>query len=330
MSEPQSLQPKYGRRFIVNAILLAVVWTLAWMWFNAHVKPHISVALFSGVSFATLGVFAYGAFRSFVDTGAAQNIVRERLRLKSTTMMLAAFLSLLVFAYLTTFTVYFNAGGKFDVVKLDVIGKSSKKPRPVELTSAERQKAVSYFFAFRAVTLQVSTRMPNGYAALDLPLRRGIPTQLNVPDACPEKPYFLVRLVPLDDLFKLRGRKEPDPSYVVRVFLPGRPQPIERRGLSFHAIYLGAALTDLQLQSKSARGSVAELRNRLRAYDEMSNSDIDSIVADWLDDPEFIATPELKEGQKVRVEVEGPDGTSETTVRVSAKLNDAFLKGAVE
>lgn len=329
--DPQSLEPKYGRRFIANALLLAVVWTLAWVWFNAHVKPHISVALFSGVSFATLGVFCYGAFRSFVDTGAAQNVVREWLRSKRTTPVLAALLPLLAFGYLTTYTVYLGAGDKFDDVRLRIGCDSSSTLRDVALSGAQKHKAVSYFFSLRPVTLHVDTQVPSGYRILDVPLRRGFPLQLTVPDSSAVKPFYLVRLVPLYDLFHLRGRKEPDMHYHVRIFVPGRPMPIERPGLSFRAIYLGASMIDLKLQSKSAQTLVATLRNRLRDVDpDMSQEDIDRIVADWVDDPEFIATPELKPGDNVRVELEGPAGKSETSVKVSAKLNDAFLRGEAE
>jgi hypothetical protein len=328
MSEPESLQPRYGRRFVVNAILLAVVWTLAWMWFNAHVKPHISVLLFSGVSCATLGAFGYAAFRSFFEGGEAKNFVRERLRSNTTTPFLLALLPLLAFAFMTTYTIYLNAGDKFDDVRLGITCNSSTASTSVTLSPSEKQKAVSYFFALRPVTVHVNTRVPSGYRTVDVPLRRGMPVQLTVPDAGAAKPFYVVRLVPLYDLFHLRGRTEPDAHYVVRVFLPGRQKPIERTGLSFRAIYLGASADDLRRRSKTDHASVAELRNMLHAIDsDLSPVDIDGIVADWLDNPDFIATPELKPGDNVRVELQGPAGRSETNVKVSAQLNDAFLKG---
>jgi hypothetical protein len=332
MSQPdtQSLEPKYGRRFIANAFLLAVVWTLAWVWFNAHVKPHISVALFSGVSFATLGVFCYGAFRSFVNTGAAQNVIREWLRSARMTPALLALIPLLAAAYLTTFTVYLNAGQKFDEVRLKVRRSSSTTPREVALGGAVKQRALSYYFSFSPVTLHVDTQVPSGYRICEVPLRRGFPIQLTVPDASLVKPFYLVRFVPLNDLFQLRGRDDPDKRYTLRLFVNDR-KPIVHPGLAFRAIYLGASLTDLKLQAKSAQTVIAGLRNRLRDVDpDMRQEDIDRILADWLDEPEFIATQELKPGDKVRAQVDGPAGTTETTVKVSASLNDGFLKGEPE
>ena len=95
--------------------------------------------------------------------------------------------------------------------------------------------------------------------------------------------------------------------YTLRVFLPGRAKPIVHRGLSFRAIYLGAALDDLKAQSKNDNGAIAGLHDRLRAVDgDMTEDDIRSVIAEWLDDPELIATPELQEGDRVRVEIAGP------------------------
>src|SRR5205085_7841900 len=99
--------------------------------------------------------------------------------------------------------------------------------------------------------------------------------------------------------------------------------------LSFRAIYLGAALDDLKAQSKNDNGAIAGLHDRLRAVDgDMTEDDIRSVIAEWLDDPELIATPELQEGDRVRVEIAGPAGTEETMVKVAGKLIDVFLKGA--
>ena len=198
-------------------------------------------------------------------------------------------------------------------------------------SAAHKQRAVTYFFAFRSVTARIETLAPTGYKARELPLRRGIPTELTVPDRSSQKSFSLVRLMPLYNLFQLRGRSEPDQRYTVRVFLPGAQQPIERAGLTFGAIYLGASLPDLETQSKTLRGAVAELRNTLRGLDgEMKPDEIDEIVADWLDRPVFIATPELAPGDRIRVVLESPAGTSETTVKVAAPVNTAFLRASAQ
>ena len=57
----------------------------------------------------------------------------------------------------------------------------------------------------------------------------------------------------------------------------------------------------------------------------MKPEEIDEILADWLDKPAFIATPELKPGDQIRVVLESPEGTSETTIKVAAPINTAFL-----
>lgn len=177
------------------------------------------------------------------------------------------------------------------------------------------------------MTARIETIAPNGFQPRDLPLRRGIPSQLTVPDPASQKTFHLVRLMPLDNLFHLRGRRDPDPHYVVRLFVPGRREPIERTGLTFHAIYLGASMADLRSQSKSARGAIAELKDRLGALDIPADQ-IEQIVAEWLDNPDLVETPELRPGDQVRVVVQSPSGKTETTVKVAASIQNVFLQGA--
>ncbi|HEY4640310.1 MAG TPA: hypothetical protein VII75_03125 [Thermoanaerobaculia bacterium] len=313
--------------FTANAALLAIVWTLLWLWFTAHVKPHVSTFIFGGVSLASLSVVAAAVFFSFVKKEDAVSRLRGWLHSRTSTRTLLASLPLIAFAYATTFTLYLTAG---DTAEVRLIVRNGGSSTPVTLSSAQKQKAVSYFFAFRPVTVRIETVSPSGYNAGDLRLRRGIPAELAVPDRSWKKSLFVVRLIPLYNLVDLRGRTDPDMHYVLRVFVPGARQPIERSGLTFGAIYLGASLADLQAQSKEARSVIADLRNTLHGLDsEMGPRDIDDIIGDWLDAPKFIpTTTELKPGDQVRVVLEWPDGKSEQTVKVAAApVTTAFLSG---
>jgi hypothetical protein len=329
LAESTPSPQKYGTTFTANAALLAVVSALLWLWFMAHVKPYVGTLIFSGVSLAGWGGVAAAVFFSFVDKGDAVGALRRPLHSPMFTRVLLASLPVIAFAYLTTFTVYLTASADAGEVRLNVKNRGSATD--VRFTPAEKQKAVSYFFAFRPVTVRIETLAPSGFNALDLPLRRGLQAELTVPDLKSQKAFHVVRLMPLYGLFQLRGRRSPDMHYVVRVFVPGVRRPIERSGLSFSAIYLGASLSDLQAQSKAQRAAIAGLRNTLSGIDGgMKAEEIDGIIADWLDHPEFIPTPELKEGDQVRVVVESPAGRGETIVNVVAAVNDAFLKGAAE
>jgi hypothetical protein len=328
-ADTASSEPKYGRRFIANTLLLAVVGTLASVWFAAHVKPHVSIFIFGTVSLASLGLAVTAFFWTFVKKDDVTGSLRRLLRMPEFTRLLLVLLPPIAIAYATTCTLYLTAVGEAADVRLNVTQGTSSTP--VTFTSAQKQRAVTYFFALRPVTVRVETLAPTGYKARELPLRRGIPTELTVPDRSSQKTFSLVRLMPLYNLFQLRGRSEPDPRYVVRVFLPGVRQPIERTGLTFGAIYLGASLPDLDAQSKAARGLIADLRNTLRGLDsEMKPEEINDIVADWLDKPEFMPTPELKPGDRIRVVLESPGGTSETTVTVAAPVNTAFLSASAQ
>jgi hypothetical protein len=318
---------KYGTRYVVNAALLTVVLALGWLWFTAHVKPHVSTIIFSGFSALSLGGVALVVVSTFFDKADLIARFCAWLKLPKVTPWLLGALPLLAFAYATTFTLYLAQADGSAGVRLSV--SNGATPTPVELTSAEKVKAVSYFFACRAVTARVETLAPTGFRPRMLALRRGIPLQLTVPVAADVKPYHLVRLIPLYNLIHLRGNKEPDARYTVRVYLPGRTEPIVRRGLTFNAIYLGAGIDELQPQSKSLRTAVTALRDTLRSLDEsLKGEDIDAIVAAWLDTPEFLATPELAPGDTVRVELESPAGKTETKVKIAGTVNDAFLEAA--
>jgi hypothetical protein len=320
-------EPKYGPRFIANTILLAVVGTLGSVWFTAHVKPHVSIVLFGSVSVAGLGLAVTGIFWTFVKKEDVTGSLRRLLGLREFTRVLAILLPLIAFAYTTTYTLYLTADSAD--VRLNV--KQGASSTEVTFTSAEKQRAVSYFFAFRPVTARIETLAPTGYKTRELPLRRGIPLELTVPDHSSQKSFSLVRLMPLYNLFELRGHDEPDPRYVVRVFLPGARKPIEHTGLTFRAIYLGASLPDLEAQSRATRGMVADLRNTLRGLDsELKPEEIDEIVSDWLDKPEFIPTAELKPGDQIRVVLESPSGKSETIVKAAAPVSTAFLSASAQ
>jgi len=329
MAETVPWHEKYGTRFVANAASLTIVWALAWLWLTAHVKPHISAIIFSGVSVATFGVVALAVFGSFFDKNETMAEVARLLKSKTLTSVLLATLPFILFAYATTFTLYLAAADGVAEVRLNVMRGTT--PRRVELTSAEKVKAVSYFLAFRPVTASIETIAPTGFKTRVLPLRRGIPLQLTVPNSADARPPYLVRLVPLVNLFYLRGRKEADPRYVVRVFLPGRKQPIVRFGLTFNAIYLGARLEELQSQSKVAATMNGDLHEALQGIDaSLTKEEREGIITAWLANPEFIPTPELAPGDKVRVILESPAGKSETTVKITGPVNSAFLEGAGE
>lgn len=318
---------KYGPRFLANTMLLAAVATLGSVWFAAHVKPHVSIFLFGTVSVASLGVAVMGFFWVFVKKDDVAGSLRRLLRMREFTRVLLVLVVPIAFAYATTHTVYLTAAGDAAGVRLNVTRGSSSTP--VTFTAAQKQRAVTYFFAVRPVTARIETLAPTGYKPRELALRRAIPTELTVPDPASRKTFALVRLVPLYELFGLRAVKEPDRRYTLRVFLPGARQPIERTGLTFGAIYLGASLPDLEAQSKAARPIVDDLRNTLRGLDsEMTPQEIDEIVAEWLDEPAFIPTPELMPGDEVRVALQSPAGTSETTVRAAAPVATAFLSAS--
>ena len=315
---------QYGKRYLVNAALVTIVLALGWLWFRAHVRPYVSTFIFSGVNFLALFGFGATVFGSMVDTKAFALNLRRFLDKKTLTIGLIGALPLLAFAYLTTFTLYLTSAHEFPDVRLNV--RRGASSQPVTLSPTANMQAVTYF-GFSPIVAHIETLAPSGFEAIDLPLRRGFPRDLTVPEG--RKDFYLIRLVPMYDLFGLRGRETPDSRYKLRVSLPGA-KPIERT-LSFSALYLGASLADLRSESKAARNDVNELRDKLSGLDsDMKGKEIDAVLADWLDNPQFIPTRELKPGSRVMVVVDSPNGHYETTVNVTSPLNTVLLRGTPE
>lgn len=327
MPESVTWREKYGTRFVVNTALFTLVATLAETWFIAHVKPLVSPIIFSGVSVATFAGTAGTLFASFFPKADWMAKLAELLKSKAATAGLIATLPCILFAYATTFTVYLTAADGVANARLSVTA-NDKVAKPVELTSAEKRKAVSYFLAFRPVTARIETLAPVGYNPRVLPLRRGIPLELAVPSSDDRKKYYLVRLVPFINLFHLRGRLDRDPQYVLRVFLPGRRQPIVRSGLTFNAIYLGATLGELQEQAKLASATRDDhLHDTLLGLDDnLKEKEREGIIAAWLAHPEFIPTGELKQGETVRVVLESHAGAAPGAVTIAGGVNNLFLE----
>src|SRR5436305_3727865 len=95
-------KPTDQMRVAANAALLAIVCTLLWLWFTAHVKPHVSTFIFGGVSLAGLSVVATAVFFSFVRKEDAVSRVRGWLPSRTFTRALLASLPLIAVAYATT------------------------------------------------------------------------------------------------------------------------------------------------------------------------------------------------------------------------------------
>src|SRR5258708_39828111 len=203
----ESSETKDRMTFTTNAALLAIVSTLLWLWFTAHLKPYVSTFIFGSVSLASLSLVAAAVFFSFVKKEDAVSRLRGWLHSRLFTRVLLASFPLIAFAYATTFTLYLTAGA--DAAEVRLIVKNGASSTPVTLSPAQKQRAVSYFFAFRPVTARIETLSPSGFRARDLPLRRGIPAELTVPDRLSQTSFFVVRLIPLYNLFQLRGSTEP-------------------------------------------------------------------------------------------------------------------------
>lgn len=319
-------EAKYGSTYVANVALLALIVAAGWLWFTAHVKPHISTALFGSVSFLAICGVGATVLATFFDKNDLIAALRRKLESDRLTPALLLTMPPLLVAYGTTFSLYLTQADGVPAVRASV-STGRGEPRVVELSSAEKTKAVTYFFAFRGLTANVQTIVPAGYVSHTLDLRRGIPLQLTVPNAADARSAHLVRILPLYNLFNLLGHKERDSRYTIHIFLPGVERPIVRTGLNFNAIYIGARVEELQAQSKVVRASVADLRDTLRALDNtMTSDDINNTISAWLDAPEFIATPELKQGQQVRIVLDSPEGKTETTVKINGPVTSAFLE----
>jgi hypothetical protein len=319
MTKARAARTQDRRRFAVNLALLVVAATAGWVWFNVHLKPHVDARLFGSISITALVVFAGAIVTMFVKTGFAE-LVAPWLPFRGTTWALGAAIAVIALAFLTTATLYVSLAGNAPSTVV-LISK-----RKVELSPNDRERALTYL-VFRAPAVSVETESPRGYDSFSLPLRRGFPTELTVPDPAHKATAFVVRLVPLKGLISaLRGRR--NTGYQLRISVLNRMAEERVVPLEFRAVYVGGG--DLQEAASRGRTNVATLRQRLGAS-HIPPAEQEKILGEWLDNPLLIETPPLQKDDRVRARVVAPDGhVFDTPVSVATEFTDEFLKGVSE
>jgi hypothetical protein len=306
---------------VLNVSLLFIASLAGYVWFVAHAKPHMATFLFGSVSLLALGGVAVALGKTLFGGKEAENKIREWMKRLSATSVLCCALVVIAIAFAVTGTIYFESKRK-DEIALRV-SREGGREEPVAIDDKNPNPAKTYFALFKPIKLTIVTDTPHGYnphPSYILP--RAWPATLKVPEPALRKKFFLVRLLPANHFFSLRGRTTPDMRYRLNITVPN-DKTYHVDGLMFRAILLGASDTDLIDQAKETRNKDSMARNYVKGA-----RDADKIVADWLDDPLRIATRELKLGESVTVELTPTKGSPRINIPVKGELNEQFLIGA--
>lgn len=316
---------------VVNLVLTVLAVVLGWLWFNFHVKRYVTGWAFGGVSTIAAAAFAWGIWKAF--TGDELKTLPQRwLAGKRTRVMLIALLLLVAAAHLLTASLHIDAdparvrdGGKI----VASFARDSRTVKTVTLDAKHTEAALTFLVGTKPVAVDVVTKEPPGFEQEQVQVGRFVQT-LTLPNAEREKSYNLVRLASGLYLFSLRT-KQPDPAYDVEVWVNGNlVRTVD--ALGFQTFYIGGAAGDLKAV-RNLHGSPqhrAQLDRFLRDLGVADARKRGEMTDDWLSDPVYLDTPELKPTDRVRVVVKRGAVVSfdQSIIPVQhAQLETTFLKG---
>ena len=323
-------KPKYTRGQYVSLMLTIVLAALSWVWFNLHLKRHIGLWTYGGVTTVATVAFAYGLWKTFLGD-AMKSAPQRWLTWNRTPVVLGIGLALVVAAHLTTASVHLDLDPSY---KGEVVAHFYRDPETKPVRSArlrpatQTQDAITFPFVFAPVKLRVVTETPRGYDDASVDARLGVKS-LSLPNPSSRKKYNLVRLASGPFLLGLTGV---DRNYTLEVFVNDKFVKM-RPGIGQETIYLGAPESELADAVGDAHGNDAhrmQLATLLAADPDLSEQDRQILIKRWLSNRVDLGTPELKDGDRVRVVLTGYGQKSHEEVITPAKagsLKTHFLTG---
>jgi hypothetical protein len=326
-SQEQTHKAKYTKRFWTNLVLFVVTITAAWIWFNVHLKPHVSARWFGGVTILAAVTFAVGLVKLFVGDDA-KNALLASMRSKKTTWRLAALLPVVAFAHLTTASIYVRANTDKGEQYVFVVKRGENEKR-VEISKSQPERCITYPFVFGRFEMDVATESPAGYRNTKISATAGA-RDVQLPDPKSRKSLHLVRLVPGRNLFRLRDDRD-DEKYVLTV-LRGDEVLHQQRGIRFETLYLGSALHTIEdVHGKPEhRSELAEYAGRINTPAER----LESLVTRWVNHKRGVETKDdFRDRDRIRVVLSkgGRDTFNETIdIKPDQMVNTVFLTGAMQ
>lgn len=304
-NEEKADKPKYTRGQYVSLMLTILLAALAWVWFNLHLKRHISLWTYGGVTTVATVAFAYGLWKTFLGD-AMKSAPHRWLTWKRTPLVLGIGLALVVAAHLTTASVHLDLdpSHKAEVVAHFYRDRETEPVRSAHLRPpTQTQDAITFPFVFAPVTLRVVTQTPRGYDDATVDARMGVKS-LSLPNPSSRKKYNLVRLASGPYLAGMTGI---DRNYTLEVFVNDKLVRT-RQGIGHETFYLGAPEGELADAVGDAHGNDAhrmELATLLAADPSLSEQERQNLIKIWLSNRVNLDTPELKDRDRVRVVLTG-------------------------
>jgi hypothetical protein len=315
----------------VNLVLLVLVVTATFIFFNVHVKPHMDARLFGGVTLLAAAMLIIKIVKFFVGE-AAKKSTQSSITRSRTTWLLVFAIPILIAAYLTTGTVVFVPNAKLSEGKpvSFVVSRDGAADRPETLTAKKSEAAVTLPFIRAPRILRVQTQLPEGFGPAEIDLRPGF-KEVELPLADTRKDVHLVRLVPGRNLFRIFGVT--DTGHRLRVLRLSEVL-VDQPFLRFETLYLGASQADTARESKAVHGSEAhkqELREYMRTMQPPPPEEGVRLWVDrWMTHSRVVATPDLKAKDPIRVILRRPDGSEFVKtfdIDPGVRVQTVFLEG---
>ena len=335
MSEsPKPEVSRFTRREYANLGLTIAVALLAYLWFGFHLKRQIGGWTFGGVT--TLAALAFaGALWKMFAGDELKNAPRQWLSWRHTRWATVVALVLVVTAHLVTGSLHVDAehplkeGERFSLT----FKRGGEVVKNVTLNAKSQQASLTFPLFLEPVQLDVETTSPRGYEPYRVDLGRFV-TKIEVPDATHKKKYNVIRLASGTFLTSLQ-QDGPDENYKLSVLVNGK-RVGRLEALGFQTIYIGGAADELRDALREVHGNErhrADLVRFVRSADaNVPDAVVNTMMVNWLADPVYLDTPELKPTDDVRVVLTGYGTTPfDQPVRPadSTAVTTTFLKGVL-
>jgi hypothetical protein len=255
MTEVPPEQQPQTRRYLLNIVLFAVMATLAWAWYEIHLKVFATAAIV-GTSFSAAAAISFllARLEKFVGTRAA-TFFDQLMSGVTATVLFSLGIVVATFALITTSSVRLigmitpPAGEKYEFAVERLVGNSVAETRRVTLTSDHIIEPMSFFFQFRAVRLRVVTRKPALYVPMDVQVSRGSMTEARLMTNDLLKEMHLVRVFFGKSLFHRLHDGRPNPHYKLEIYR-GRTRIGLVDALQFQPLWIGGSADELEAERK--------------------------------------------------------------------------------
>jgi hypothetical protein len=263
--------PPFSRLYIANVILFAIVATLAWIWYEIHIKVLTTAAIVgTGVSVATIIAFAAARLQRFVGERVAA-FFDKLLSAKATTVILAAALVFTIGVLFTTSSIRLvsgmtpDAGDEYRVAVDRLDGTKVVESRSITFDKDHLTDQRPYF-TLTPITFRVRTEKPPIYADVSVKVARGGIQEKRLMTNEQRRQVHLVRLFPGKSLAQRLFDGRANTHYTLEIV---RDDVVVAKvaAMQFQPVWIGGKTDELEWYRKSFESDETKKQAMSRAFD---------------------------------------------------------------